>query len=677
MDTQNNAAGGYPYCGNASTVGDTDGLELYVGSMLRIEWTVQHSCGPDADALCTVVLQYACDDTMPHIRDGYPSGDVVQSDGANPGYFKAEFQDTKQNNDGTNRIPCPSSVSGCSGSFGDALDTDEDLYMAFFNGEDTSTPEHHGIEFGYHESFEYYRDQCLNTRRNEKLYTADQTLNGLRARRTRQNPSGARSGLECPEERDYYPWWQPSPWKDIAVLVTDDSWCEFYQQESFNVKSRYKCVMTESERLAADDGLLPIFKDECESQEGVWTEVPSHGIAAPECDTHPYSRDNHLGNSVSVDDDGNIKAESPKMAHYDWKLPKDVEDKSCIIRLRYNISGVDYPSMNTFKTEFDEEIDGTFWDWRYNCEAVTTTSTDLDDAEATIDVDQNEQCSGILTDDTVPLYNRPRVSVFDEYPSLPIAFNTNQVGRTFQDRSFVFRALSRPDGVSDDATIWNLGYRGRRGNIVQAYPAVEYDFVPTNLSVSETDYVHIQFCGSDFNPARNPNNGEGWQYSDRTNMVQTRTLQTQFPLPAESMTLFSEEDSIRFAFSGIPDADLKDPEVCHSFPNDEDSDNDNTVYNCGVLNPAPARFNGGLVKFLAGTYHYVSTRNNNFSNRSQKGSIVVSSSGLSAAEAAAIAVGVVSFVGLVLGGSLWCIKKRPESTFAGIFKGKGTLTGPV
>ena len=28
------------------------------------------------------------------------------------------------------------------------------------------------------------------------------------------------------------------------------------------------------------------------------------------------------------------------------------------------------------------------------------------------------------------------------------------------------------------ATVWNLHIRGRRGNIVDAFPAVEYDFVP-------------------------------------------------------------------------------------------------------------------------------------------------------------------------------------------------------
>jgi hypothetical protein len=65
--------------------------------------------------------------------------------------------------------------------------------------------------YGMHESYDQYQ-LCQRTERNKGLYTADQLINRNDQRGTRQNPNGNRRGLECPEERDYYPWWHPSPW---------------------------------------------------------------------------------------------------------------------------------------------------------------------------------------------------------------------------------------------------------------------------------------------------------------------------------------------------------------------------------------------------------------------------------------------------------------------------------
>ena len=76
------------------------------------------------------------------------------------------------------------------------------------------------------------------------LYQADQDLNKNnrnKAKNTRQNPGGNRNGYECPEERDYYPYWRPSPWIDIAIMTDDMDRCEMYRKESENVKPRYFC----------------------------------------------------------------------------------------------------------------------------------------------------------------------------------------------------------------------------------------------------------------------------------------------------------------------------------------------------------------------------------------------------------------------------------------------------
>ena len=50
--------------------------------------------------------------------------------------------------------------------------------------------------------------------------------------------------------------------------------------------------------------------------------------------------------------------------------------------------------------------------------------------------------------------------------------------------------------IPDDGKVINLNVRGKRGNIVQVFPAVEYDFIPNRLEMTEEDYLHIQWTGS-------------------------------------------------------------------------------------------------------------------------------------------------------------------------------------
>jgi hypothetical protein len=57
-------------------------------------------------------------------------------------------------------------------------------------------------------------------------------------------------------------------------------------------------------------------------------------------------------------------------------------------------------------------------------------------------------------------------------------------------RSFAFAII--PRDFEPNKRLINLNVRGKRGNIVQVYPSVEYDYVPNTIESSLNDYIHIQ-----------------------------------------------------------------------------------------------------------------------------------------------------------------------------------------
>lgn len=299
-----------------------------------------------------------------------------------------------------------------------------------------------------------------------------------------------------------------------------------------------------------------------------------------------------------------------------------------------------------------------------NCpDSTEETENNADDENAASQtvpgaVSTSSGCYGNLEAGEFPLYNRPYVQMFedDSKSDIAIALNTDQSARTFQDRSYVFNIAPRPEGVSETATIYNLNVMGKRGNIVQSYPAIEYAFVPFSLEPAQNDYLHIQFHGSDFNAEKNPNNGEGWKFSDRSNMVEIVNENVQFPIFESNTKFFSENGWVEeMALLGqqaylesLGDDEGNGPYTClkaYELGDDED-DYQNDPKACNKLNSAPNTFQPGSMLGLmqvqadVGTYSFVSTRNNNFSNRSQKMSISVSPGiALSAAEVAAAVVG--------------------------------------
>lgn len=482
---------------------------------------------------------------------------------------------------------------------------------------------------GLHESWEHY-DECYRRERNRGLFTADQNLRNnafgySSAVYTRQNPNNNRRGYECPEERDHYPYWHPSPWVDIAVLTDRLDRCAFYQSESQNVKPKNACRKTE--RCPTCNRWNN--EQKCNERGGRWVEVGAHEQPPPECLQAPWARVNHLGNG-----------RYGQANSYNWTIPHFGNDMKCVVRLRYNISTDDYDGA---------KVNSSF---------------------------NNNNGQGVQS----PVRQNPNVDIGAFNTALRLAINTAQFGRTFQDRSHVINIKARPNASSSNSVvanrmraskvsedfyrgrnIYNLNVRGKRCNIVQCFPSVEYDFMPNHLTVKEADIVHIQWTGSNTHNNGNPagdgqagDAGEGTRGTDRHNFVELMNRNdndfgASFPAPwsentimknmldamspeAWLQTLDSAEPSwdkikenwaVRMAtvgyYKGYKWNDAETKMIPDPRPNVA---NPNTGLNV-LLNNAPASYPGGLFRFKKGRYNYMCTRNHNFSNRDQKGHLIV------------------------------------------------------
>jgi len=157
------------------------------------------------------------------------------------------------------------------------------------------------------------------------------------------------------------------------------------------------------------------------------------------------------------------------------------------------------------------------------------------------------------------------------------------------------------------------------------------------LKMKSNDLVHIQWTGSNTHDNNNDgDDGEGRGGTDRHNIVQIAHRNSNYPLLFDEETMFknaivhwsegcdpgatemtAKDVAIQFATSGYVEclSGCKHDTNKRSGRNEElDSELDN----------APASFSGMLLEFQEkGKYHYMCSRNNNFSNRSQKGTITV------------------------------------------------------
>ena len=505
FDSQNNAAGGYAIpCDRI----DSDNIncykmQYYMNSELEFRWTSQHNCGIQNN--CQMILQYSCDNLLgDNVRDGKP-----------------------QNINGNT---CEDTIP--------LLPDDEITNMA---------------KYGRHENFGYYQ-KCINSFRNPMLFTSDQKLRGNRAIYTRQNPNGNRYGFECPEERDYFPYWRDSPWIDIAMITNVDDLCELYYNNSQNIHNKKYCTgaskyifnLTECEEYGGHIITVPSFKE---------LNLTSD---RPECITMPESAlPNRLGESV--DYYGNLKKPSTHQS-YIWKIPHfNTNLSNCIIRIRYNIS-------------------------------------------------TNEVMFNFTSNDNYKLRNNPQVNTTFGVP-VRLAVDTSQYGRTFEDRTFTFDIIKST--IPFDKKIININVQGKRGNIAQVRNCVEYDFVPNNITVKNDDYIHFQWVGSDYNPPENE--GEGRAGTDRSNLVFIDDIKDNIPSLTKYNQPFENNILILLASIGQP---YYNNTLCKSPNNDEQSLDNCAILNYAspYFNIDPIKISINKTK----TYYAFSTRNNNFSNRDQK-----------------------------------------------------------
>lgn len=115
--------------------------------------------------------------------------------------------------------------------------------------------------------------------------------------------------------------------------------------------------------------------------------------------------------------------------------------------------------------------------------------------------------------------------------------------------------------------------------------------------------------------------------TDRNNMVEMSDPSVNYPITSEQpLSMFpkaeiiwssdketkTKEDLIlSMASSGY----YNSMTLCKASPQKQAFDD--------LLNNAPASYRGMLLRFAPGTYYYMCTRNNNFTNRNQKGRLVV------------------------------------------------------
>ena len=377
--------------------------------------------------------------------------------------------------------------------------------------------------FGRHETLAYYL-KCARRERNRGLFMGDvaSVLGGNSSRYTRQNAGGQRSGLECPEERDYWPYWADSPWKDVAVITTrPDVVCPLAATHSQNVAPKYECDCS----WCSSSALAPSSADACAAVGGNWVRIDAHDVSAPDC----VSFANATTGPVSWFSGGVLSrvlgTSQQQVWSFGWivpEMPTPTAGRTCVLRVRLNTTAGDVPPTA------DANTAATLVKDRQLSEAASHAS---------------------FADAGVPARAK-----------LGTVIDASQYGRVFQDRSHSFRVVSGPPPGSTETgctakTIINVSVRGKRGGPFLAFPSLEYGFTPSIVEVEpDFDCVHVQWTGSDYNPNSNSLNGVGGPpdphdlslgRADRHNLVRVDSPKSWIP----SANLWTSRDAFVFNVS--------------------------------------------------------------------------------------------------------------------------------
>jgi len=282
-----------------------------------------------------------------------------------------------------------------------------------------------------------------------------------------------------------------------------------------------------------------------------------------------------------------------------------------MLRIRYNISTMDYDPYNT--------------DYRMN---------------------QNDN-EGVIS----PIQEDPTIDVGVLAQGLQLAINTAQTGRTFQDTTHTFLVCQRPSGAKwANLKVFDVNVRGKRGDIVEVFPAIEYDFEPQMVFIMPNQCMHIEWDGSnthnngdDGGDGQTGDAGQGREGSDRSNLLQTRAMDENYPITYDKWsttffnyvtcynplfptdTLTSGDCELILGTAGFYRAvtDVKNLVIADGGDAILDPllDNVSGAFRQGII----VCINEGILPNTTATlpFSFMSTRNQEFTNRSQKLNLLI------------------------------------------------------